>query len=122
MRVLILPLPFLVPAIFVKYLRYRTALTSQTTGNEIAHVFQPIRVVCYSCYCIHAFYFNFVKGKAHCTRSCVLELDPGEFIRMCSHQQLPQQMESHLPILWLSIAKPVFFLPWNMLLSLFQSI
>ena len=38
MRVLILPLPFLVPALFVEYLLYQTVLSWETSVNKITFI------------------------------------------------------------------------------------
>ena len=116
MRVLILPLPVLVPAIFVEYLFYQTALSPQTSVKGKAHLFQPFRVMCYCCYCIQAFYFHFIVGKVNCTSACVCEWDPHviKFIWTCSHQELPQRMLTLHRTFWnfiviLTVMSSVFF-------------
>ncbi len=117
MRVFILPIPFLVPAIFVEYLLYQTAMSPKTNVNEITHLFQPFRLVCYGCYCIQAFYFHFIIGKANCTSSCVSEWNSEskhlKFIWTCWHQELPQRMSTLLRVVW---EFSVFF--WSSLLEL----
>ena len=104
MRVLILPIPVLVPAIFIEYLLYKIILSPQTSAKGRAHLFHPFRVMCYCCYCIHAFYFHFIIGKVNCTRSCVCEWDREskhlKFIWTCPHQELPQRMLTLLRVFW----------------------
>lgn len=109
MRVFILPIPVLVPAIFVEYLLYQITLSRQTGAEGRAHLFHPFRVICYCCYCIQAFYFYFLKGKVNCTSSCVCvwdeaaDLAKGEHLRFvwtCSHQELPQRMLTRFRSYW----------------------
>lgn len=59
MRVLILPMPFLLPALFVDYLLTKKVIPRQSSLSE-GHVFQPFRLLCYGCYCFHAFYLHFI--------------------------------------------------------------
>ena len=49
MHVVILPLPFLVPAVFVEYLLYKNVLSSQTNVKERTHLFRPLKMACYAC-------------------------------------------------------------------------
>ena len=119
MHVVIMPLPFLVPAIFIEYLLYKNVLSTQTSIKERTHLFRPLKMVCYACYCIQAFYFYFfITGKNNSTRSCVREFQPhsqgplsflreplgtrlrefhrddinASVFRYCFHQELPQRM------------------------------
>ncbi len=104
MRVFILPIPFLIPALFVEYLLNQTALSSKTNAREGTHLFRPFRLVCYGCYCIQAFYFHFIIGKNNCRSSCVSEWDRErkhlKFIWTCWHQELPQRMSTLLRVVW----------------------
>ena len=62
MHVVILPLPFLVPATFVEYLLYKNVLSSQTSVKESTHLFRPLKMACYACYCFKAFFFYFTHS------------------------------------------------------------
>lgn len=59
MRVLLLPMPFLLPALFVDYLLTKNVIPKQNSLSE-GHVFQPFRLLCYGCYFLHAFYLHFI--------------------------------------------------------------
>lgn len=62
MRVLILPIPFLFPALFVVYLIQNNVLPHQNS-LRLSHLFQPFNMLCYSCYFIQAFYYSFFVMK-----------------------------------------------------------
>ena len=62
MRVVLLPIPCLAPAVFVEYLLHQNLLP-QEYMLRIAHLFQPFGMFCYGCYCAHAFYFHFLIHK-----------------------------------------------------------
>ena len=102
MRVVILPLPFLVPAVFIEYLLYKNVLSSQISVKERTHLFRPFKMVCYACYCFQAFYFYFIIGKTNCTRSCVDEFDRDDkhlnVIWLCYDRELPQRMLTRVHI------------------------
>ncbi len=123
MRVFILPIPLLVPAIFFEYLLYHTTLSSNTNLSDRTYLFQPFRLVCYGCYCIQAFYFPFVIRKVNCTSSCVCYWDRESkfkhrrFIWTCSHQELSQRMTTLLRIIW---AASVLY--WSWLIPSYQDI
>lgn len=108
MRVVILPLPFLVPAVFIEYLLYENVLSSQISVKERTHLFRPIKMACYACYCFQAFYFYFIIGKNNCTKSCVEKLDcDGRYpiiIWHCFYRELPQRMLARVQIIrWISL-------------------
>ena len=114
MRVVILPLPFLVPAVFIEYLLYKNVLSSQISVKERTHLFRPFKMACFACYCFQAFYFYFIIGKTNCTRSCVDEFARDDkhlnIIWLCYHRELPQRMLTRVhtvrSFLWLSISSP----------------
>lgn len=120
MRVFILPLPFLVPAIFVEYLLYQTMLSQQITLKERTHLFQPFRVICYCCYCIQAFYLHFIIGKTKCSNSYVGEWSREnkhlKFIWTCSHQELPQRRLTLIRVVWDALV-----MYWDLFLKLIPS-
>ena len=62
MRVLILPIPFLIPALFVEYLIRNNVLPHQTS-LRVGHLSQPLYLLSYSCYFIQAFYYSFFVMK-----------------------------------------------------------
>ena len=101
MHVVIMPLPFLVPAIFIEYLLYKNVSSAQTSIKERTHLFRPLKMTCYACYCLQAFYFYFIiTGKNNSTRSCVREfhrekIKDSTFI-YCFHHELPQRMLARL--------------------------
>ena len=68
MRVLILPIPFLLPALFVEYLLFKSVLPQQNSLH-VGHLFDPFKMLCYGCYFVHAFYLHFVIGKPSATSS-----------------------------------------------------
>ena len=71
MRTVLLPIPFLAPALFVEYLLHQNLLPQQNM-LRISYLFQPFRILCYGCYCIQAFYLHFLLGKPpDADRSCV---------------------------------------------------
>ncbi len=114
-RVFILPIPFLVPAIFTDTL-YRTSV------KEGTYLFRPFLMLCYGCYTIQAFYFEFIKRKVNlkicpeggglpCTVAQNYRLKsfgrydvPKKTIRNCTHRELPQQMLMHVHLIVLLIA------------------
>ena len=102
MRVVLLPLPFLAPALFVDYLLYLNLLP-QLNVLHVKHLFQPFSKVCYICYCIQAFYLHFLVGKRArtATKWCVLfpgcrENNEKPVVWICSHRELPLRMLTHL--------------------------
>ena len=64
MRVILLPIPFLVPALYVEYLLYQNALPQQTSVKETTYLFRPFRMVCYGCYVSQALFFPFYHKRA----------------------------------------------------------
>ena len=60
MRVILLPIPFLVPAMYVEYLLYQNALSHPTSVKETTVLFQPFMMVCYGCYFGLAFVSHFI--------------------------------------------------------------
>lgn len=103
MRAVLLPIPFLVPALFVEYLLYQNLLPQQNL-LRIAHLSQPFRILCYSCYCIQAFNLHFLKGKPPnaersylCLCRVLPSLDNGNLC-ICSHRELPDRMLEHLRV------------------------
>lgn len=104
MHVFIMPLPFLVPVVFIEYLLYKNVLSAQTGMKERTHLFRPLKMACYACYCIQAFYFYFfITGKNNSTRSCVREFYRDDIsvskFRYCFHQELPQRMLARLHLI-----------------------
>lgn len=99
MRAFLLPITFLAPAIFVDYLLYQNLLPHHNV-IKISHIFRPFRILCYGCYCVHAFYFHILQGKPpDAERSCVF--DKREFEcqdKLRFHRELPQRMLGHLRI------------------------
>jgi len=77
MRVLILPIPFLLPVLFVEYLLFKNVLPQQNS-LYVGHLFDPFKMLCYGCYFVHAFYLHFVIEKPSTTssRSHVVYQDP----------------------------------------------
>ena len=101
MRVFLLPIPCLVPAIFVEYLLYQNLLPKQNM-LRIDHLFQPFRMFCYSCYCVHAFYSHILQGKPPVAKEsrCLFEEENFKsenvpFNWICFHD-LPHEMLDHL--------------------------
>ncbi|KAJ7390661.1 Multidrug resistance-associated protein 1 [Desmophyllum pertusum] len=129
-RVVLLPIPFLVPAIFVEYLLYHNALSLQTRVKETMHLFQPFKMVCYSCYCIQAFYFHFIIGKPYPSRSCVYfpkscvyypkHCSLEEFTWICSHRELPQRMLTHLGYIRWTLKALWRFILWGIVSSPYE--
>ena len=76
----------------------------QRSIKERMHLFRPLKMACYACYCIQAFYVYFViTGKNNSTRSCVREFphrdDILSILRYCFHQELPQRMLTRVHII-----------------------
>ena len=71
MHVFVLPIPFLLLALFVEYLLYNNVLPRQNSLS-VSHLLHPFKILCYSCYCIHAFYLYLVVEKPIATSSCVV--------------------------------------------------
>ena len=101
MRVFLLPIPYLAPAIFVEYLLYQNLLPQQNV-LRIAHLFQPFRMFCYGCYYAHAFNFHILQGKPPVAEGlCCLPFGQNKpFEWVCVHRDLPQRMLGHLRSSW----------------------
>ena len=82
MHVVLLPIPFLAPAIFVEYLLYQNLLPTQNMLG-ISQIVRPFRILCYGCLCLNAFYLHILCGK------------PADYETPC---ELPQRMIRHLCI------------------------
>ena len=118
MRVVFLPMPFLVLAFFFEYLLPQNALSS--------YLFSPFRMVCYGCYCIQAFFIHFIIGPKinnmcqpiyDVDRSCV----PCELNFLL--QDLPQQMLLHPAVRMLTFAfENRWIMFWNSITFLYQKI
>lgn len=86
MRVVLLPIPFLAPAIFVEYFLYQNLLPDQNMLG-ISLIVPPFRILCYGCFYFNAFYLHILRGKP-----------PGNE-RPCNEVvELPQRMLRHLCI------------------------
>ena len=119
MRVIILPLPFLVPAIFAEYLLYQDALSPQNF-LRVTHLFKPFRKLCYACYCIQAFYLCFIAKPPDAARSCIYYhnfFTPKNFVWICSHRELPIRILSHL-----SAVRSILEKLWTIYPSLFREL
>ena len=86
MRVILLPIPFLVPALYVEYLLYQNALSQLTSIKETTVLFQPFLMVCYGCYFIRAFVFHFIVQISDHTDFCVTN----DKSITCTQQELPE--------------------------------
>ena len=62
MHVVLLPIPFLAPAILVEYLLNQNLLPTQNILG-ISQIVRPFRILCYGCLCLNAFYLHILRGK-----------------------------------------------------------
>ena len=92
MRVILLPIPFLVPAMYVEYLLFQNALSQPTSIKETTVLFQPFMMVCYGCYFIRAFAFHFIVQISDHTDFCVTNDESFT----CSQRELPEIFLNHL--------------------------
>lgn len=95
-RVFVLPVLFLFPAVFVEYLHYNYILPRHNFLNimQLSSCFK-LNVLCYSCYCIHAFLCSFMIRKP---RSFEDMARLRKFLLLCD---LPLKMLIHCRRLWL---------------------
>ena len=86
LHVILLPIPFLAPAIFVEYFMYQNLLPDPTMLG-ISHFVPPFRILCYGCFYFNAFYLHILREKAPDNE------------RPCNEvEELPQRMLRHLRI------------------------
>ena len=97
MHVVLLPIPFLAPAIFVEYLLYQNLFPDQNIlGGGL--IFRPFRILCYGCYFCNAFYFHIIRViPPDEERSCMYNISSWHGFQMgiCFHRELPQRMLGH---------------------------
>lgn len=95
-RVFVLPVLFLFPAVFVEYLHYNYILPRHNFLNimQLSLCFK-LNVLCYSCYCIHAFLCSFMIRKP---RSFEDMARLRKFLLLCD---LPLKMLIHCRRFWL---------------------
>ena len=93
MDVVLLPIPFLVPAIFVEYLLYQNILPDQNILG-CGLTFPPFRIL-FGCYFCNAFKLNILRvipTDARHNKNTACEF----FLGICFHRELPQRMLAHL--------------------------
>ena len=84
--VILLPIPFLAPAIFIEYFMYQNLLPDPTMLG-ISHFVPPFRILCYGCFYFNAFYLHILREK------------PPDHETPCDEVvELPQRMLRHLRI------------------------
>ena len=95
-RVFVLPVLFLFPAVFVEYLHYNYILPRHNFLNimQLSSCFK-LNVLCYSCYCIHAFLCSFMIRKP---RSFEDMARSRKFLLLCD---FPLKMLIHCRRFWL---------------------
>ena len=109
MRVILLPIPFLVPAIYFYYLLHQNALSQPTSAKTATLPFSPFRMVCYGCYVIQAFFFHLIRGKPNPPFSLVY--CPKSFSKdescdlIFSRRELPERMLSRFRVAWFVFRK-----------------
>ena len=107
MRVILLPIPFLVPALYVEYLLYQNALPQQTSVKETTFLFRPFRMVCYGCYVSQALFFHFIIREPNPAVSVMYHPKSGskneDFTWIYSRRELPERIHSHVYIVWLAV-------------------
>lgn len=96
MRVLILPVPFFLPAIFVEYLHHIYIWPRHNSFNFGIFPSFKLNVLCYSCYCIHAFLCSFMIRNP--SKQGLEDTDRlRKFLLICDP---PLQMLSHFRTFW----------------------
>ena len=120
MRVILLPIPFLVPALYVEYLLYQNALPQQTSVKETTYLFRPFRMVCYGCYVSQALFFHFIIREPNPAVSVMWPPKSGredeDFTWIYSRQELPERIHSHVYIVWLAV-KTFWSISWDITVS-----
>ena len=120
MRVILLPIPFLVPALCVEYLLYQNALPQQTSVKETTFLFRPFRMVCYVCYVSKALFFHFIIREPNPAVSVMYHPKSGredeDFTWIYSRRELPERIHSHVYIVWLAV-KIFSSLSWEITVS-----
>ena len=97
MRVFILPTLFLIPALFAEYLLCNNVLPRQNTLH-ITPLFQPLKVLCYGCYCYQGIYLHFLISRPKeesCSNPYVSARNLEKFLWIWD---LPFKMSIHLRI------------------------
>ena len=87
-RVVIIPLPFLVPAIFgdIRFFRFFKS-----------HSFQRVIMICCGCYVIQAFYISFFTARSGQAKPCIVcrEVNPKTF---SCQDEIPELIVGHLRV------------------------
>ncbi|KAL9975779.1 hypothetical protein ACROYT_G012973 [Oculina patagonica] len=92
MRVILLPILFLVPAMYVEYLLFQNALSQETSVKETTILLRPFMMVCCGCYFIQAFIFHFIIQISDHAQFCVTNKKS----ITCTQRELPERMLNHM--------------------------
>ena len=96
LRAVVLPLPFVGPAIFAEYLQQSKFLN--LNDISVSHLLQSRMIVCYVCYYIMAFYASFSSPRSsRGNRSCIVCRRVKSKTLICQ-ENLPKAIINHLRI------------------------
>ena len=120
MRVILLPIPLFVPAIYFYYLLHQNALSQPTSAKTATFPFSPFRMFFYGCYVIQAFFFHLIRGKPN--PPCALVFCPKSYY---SRRELPERMLYCLREAWFvfrEVGKIMGDIVWFMFVYLYRNL